>query len=209
MCGRFALYSSGDAIAQAFDLSTRPELQPRYNISPTQTVPIIKAGRELVLLRWGLIPPWSDGKVAPINAQAETASVKPLFRSAFKKRRCLVPANGWYEWKKLSAKQKQPYYYGPRNGKPLAFAGLWESCDRAGGLLETFTILTTNANELAAEVHNRMPCILAPSDYDTWLDSGGLALLRPYPADLLFTRKVSTYVSKSGNEGPGCVEEIC
>jgi putative SOS response-associated peptidase YedK len=170
MRGRFALYSSGEQIAEVFDLDEVPDVRPHYNVAPTQTVPVIKAGRELALLKWGLVPLWAEGMVAPINAQAETAATKPYFRSAFKKRRCLMPADGWYEWEKLSAKQKQPYFYGPKDGNVLAFAGLWESCERNGGLLETFTILTTTANELAAEVHNRMQVILGLDAYDQWLD---------------------------------------
>jgi putative SOS response-associated peptidase YedK len=155
------------------------------------------------MLRWGLVPCWSAGKVAPINAQAETAATKPYFRSAFKKRRCLVPADGYYEWKKLSAKQKQPFYYGPKDGKLLAFAGLWEE--------DTFTILTTTANELAAEVHNRMPVILPREVYDQWLDTASQDvqdLLRPYPANRLFARPVSTYISNAKNQGPQCVEGV-
>jgi putative SOS response-associated peptidase YedK len=134
---------------------------------------------------------------------AETVAMKPYFRSAFKKRRCLVPADGYYEWLKLDAKKKQPYFCGAKDGKLLAFAGLWEQ--------DTFTILTTEANELAAQVHNRMPVILARNDFDAWLDTGNQDvqdLLRPYPADLLFTRKVSTYVSKPGNQGPQCLEGV-
>jgi putative SOS response-associated peptidase YedK len=143
-----------------------------------------------------------DAKIHPINAQAETAATKPMFRSAFKKRRCLVPADGYYEWKKLDAKKKQPYFYGAKDGKLLAFAGLWEE--------DTFTILTTEANELAAQVHNRMPVILGPDAHDQWLDTENQDvqdLLRPFPADLLFARKVSTYVSNAKNQGPQCVEE--
>jgi putative SOS response-associated peptidase YedK len=126
-----------------------------------------------------------------------------MFRSAIKKRRCLVPADGYYEWLKLDAKHKQPFYYGRKDGRPLAFAGLWEE--------ETFTILTTEANELAAQVHNRMPVILPHDAYDIWLDPANQDvqdLLRPYPADLLFARKVSTYVSNAKNQGPECVRGL-
>jgi putative SOS response-associated peptidase YedK len=130
MCGRFVLYSSGETIAEAFDEAEVPELLPRYNIAPSQPIAVIRTcpnGRELALLKWGLVPSWAkDAKMAPINAKAQTAAEKPFFRHAMRKKRCLVPANGYYEWK-AEGKKKQPYFFGPRDGKPIAFAGLWES----------------------------------------------------------------------------------
>jgi putative SOS response-associated peptidase YedK len=201
------LYSSAEQVAEEFDLADTPIIVPHYNAAPTQTLPVVRAttdGRELALLKWGLVPSWAEGKKmpAPINAMAETAATKPYFRGAFKKRRCLVPADGYYEWLKLDAKHKQPFFYGAKDGKPLALAGLWEG--------ETFTILTTEANELAARVHNRMPVIVPHVVYGVWLDPAYQDvhdLLRPYPADLLFARKVSTYVSNAKHQGPECIEE--
>jgi putative SOS response-associated peptidase YedK len=218
MCGRFTLYSSGESVAEAFDLSTMLDLQPRYNVEPAQQVAVVRAtpeGQQLAWLKWGLLPAWvKDKKLAPINAMAETAATKPFFRSAMKKRRCLVPADGWFEWQQLDAKRKQPYYFGSRDGKPLAFAGLWETWEHEGEALDTFAILTTDANEIASPVHNRMPVILPASAYDRWLDPANQDtaslqdLLRPYPAEVLFARQVSTLVNKLQNDDPRCIEGV-
>jgi putative SOS response-associated peptidase YedK len=209
MCGRFTLSSSPAVIADVFHALNVPELLPaRYNIAPSQEIAAVRADRQFAFLHWGLSPGWlKDSRIRPVNAMAETAATKPMFRSAFKKRRCLIPADGWYEWKKLSVKEKQPYYYGPKDGKPIAFAGLWEYFQDDGEVVETCAILTTVANELVSETHNRMPCILAPRAYDEWLDAGTQELLKPYPAELLFARKVRPYVSSSKNQGPGCIQE--
>jgi putative SOS response-associated peptidase YedK len=208
MCGRFVLFSSREAIADAFHAPDVPELFPRYNVAPTQKVAAIRAGRRFTFLKWGLSPVWMKvSRVKPINAQSETAATNRVFRSAFSKRRCIIPADGWYEWAPTGAKKKQPYLFGAKDGRPLGLAGLWESFEEDGELIETCALLTTMANELAAQAHGRMPCILAASDYDAWLTEGEQELLRPYPADLLFARKVSSYVSKAGNEGPECIEE--
>jgi putative SOS response-associated peptidase YedK len=139
---------NGSTRSAAFAVAV-PELFPRYNVAPTQQVAAVRTsegGRELVMLRWGFLPKWSkDKKLAPINAMAETAADKPFFRSAFKKRRCLIPADGWYEWQG-TGKRKQPFFFGAKDGKPLALAGLWESCELDGELLDTCAILTTSAN---------------------------------------------------------------
>ena len=216
MCGRFALFSSGESVAEAFDLDDTPIIVPHYNVAPTQTVPVVRTspeGRELALLRWGLSPAWmKDAKIKPINAQAETAPTKPMFRSAFKKRRCLVPADGWYEWKATGGKHKQPYFFTAKDGKPLAFAGLWETWEHEGEVLDTCAILTTDANELAAPVHNRMPVILPAVAHDRWLTLGNQDvaslqdLLRPYPAEALSCRKVGTLVNNPRNDNPRCIE---
>jgi putative SOS response-associated peptidase YedK len=180
MCGRFTLYSSGDEIARAFAVGVT-ELVPRYNIAPTQSVAVVRAragGRELAWLRWGLVPSWAkDAKIAPINAKAETAAERPFFRVALRQRRCLVPADGWYEWQG-QGKHKQPYFFAPTDGKPLAFAGLWETWGRAGEALATCAILTTAANELTAPVHDRMPVILPAEAYTAWLDPANQTLAR-------------------------------
>jgi putative SOS response-associated peptidase YedK len=164
MCGRFSLFTPAPDLAGLFDLAGFPELAPRYNIAPTQPVATVRAGaagRELVRLRWGLVAPWvKDAKVAPINARAETAADKPMFRAALRKRRCLIPASGFYEWAVLAGeKRKQPYCFRPRDeGRPFAFAGLWECWHGPDGPLESCAILTTAANELVRPVHDRHPC---------------------------------------------------
>ena len=142
MCGRFSLFSPAPVLAEVFDLAGFPELAPRYNIAPTQPVAAVRtaeAGRQLVRLRWGLVAPWAkDTKVAPINARSETAADKPLFRAALRKRRCLVPASGFYEWLALAGgKRKQPYCFRPRDEWPWAFAGLWEHWEGPDGPLES------------------------------------------------------------------------
>jgi putative SOS response-associated peptidase YedK len=213
MCGRFTLSSSPAVIADIFHALNVPELLPaRYNIAPSQEIAAFRTGpegRQFAFLKWGLQPGWmKDAKIKPINAQSETAATKPMFRSAFKKRRCLVPSDGWYEWQPTGGKKKQPYFFGPKDGKPLAFAGLWEAYEEEGELVETCAILTTAANELVSQVHNRMPVILAPGDFDEWLDPASpdvQELLLPFPADALFARMVSTFVNKVQNQGPECI----
>ena len=194
MCGRMTLKTTGESLAEAFDLDEIPDLLPRYNIAPTQLVAAIRrddAGRRrLARLRWGLVPFWAkDLKIGNqlINARSETIAEKPAFRSAFKKRRCIVPVDGFYEWKKLP-KTKQPYLIGRRDKRPFAIAGLWESwTSPEGEVVETCTLLTTESNELIRELHNRMPVILVPRDIDVWLDPARSPedlkqLLSPAPA---------------------------
>jgi len=233
MCGRFTLTASPADIATLFDLAEEPELAPRYNIAPTQPVAIVRldrAGeREWTHVQWGLIPSWAkDPSIGArlINARSETAAEKPSFRAAFKRRRCLVPANGFYEWKKVET-GKQPYHITVRNGTggdnghpPLfAIAGLWEHWEGAdGSVLETCTLLTTDANDALAELHNRMPVIIAREDYDFWLGEEGEAdaaylsqlqhLLRPFPAEQVQFQAVNRYVNNARNEGPTCIEPV-
>jgi putative SOS response-associated peptidase YedK len=219
MCGRFVLSSSPKVIAEIFHALNVPELLPkRYNIAPTQDIASVRqgaSGRELAWLRWGLIAPWAkDAKIAPINAQAETAATKPFFRHAMKKRRCLVPADGYYEWKATGGKAKQPYLFAPADGKPFAFAGLWEAAELKGEQVESCAVLTTNANELAAPVHSRMPVILPAQAYDAWLDpanqdAGSLQeLLRPYPAGRMRCYPVSTWVNNPRHDDLRCVQGV-
>jgi putative SOS response-associated peptidase YedK len=170
--------------------------------------------RELSLLRWGLVPGWARNvTIAPINAQAETAATKPFFSDAMKKKRCLVPTDGWYGWK-VGGKKQQPYFFGAKDFGPLAFAGLWESRERAGQLLETFAVLTVAANELAATVHQRMPVIVPAGYFGRWLaldkqDASSLRrLLCRCPPARLFVRPVSTRVNNPKNEGAECIEAI-
>jgi putative SOS response-associated peptidase YedK len=216
MCGRFSLFTPTPVLAEAFDLAGLPELAPRYNIAPTQPVAAVRAGaagRELVRLRWGLVPPWSrDLKQAPINARAETAADKPMFRAALRKRRCLVPASGFYEWLALAGgRRKQPYCFRPGDERPWAFAGLWERWLGPDGPVESCAILTTEANELVRPVHDRMPVIMPRQHWAAWLDpalqeAGELVpLLRPYPADAMRTYPVGALVSNPRNDGPDCL----
>jgi putative SOS response-associated peptidase YedK len=181
MCGRFALFASGEEVAERFQLAELMLFEPRYNIAPTPSVPAVRAGdggRFLSLLRWGLIPSWStDPKLAYklINARLEMAASKPSFRTAFKQRRCLIPASAFYEWQKVSAKNKQPYCIRPRDGGLFAFAGLRERWhDPTGEVLETCTIRTTEANELMRPLHDRMPVILDAAAENLWLDPPAL-----------------------------------
>lgn len=222
MCGRFTLTADAAAIATLFGLADIPPISPRYNIAPTQPVPVIRqlsaaSDRKFGLLQWGLIPSWAkDTKIGSrlINARAETAAEKPSFRSALRRRRCLVLADGFYEWQRQQ-QRKQPYYICLRDARPFAFAGLWEHWqDRAGATLETCTILTTAANELVAPIHNRMPVILAQTDHDRWLDpvmqnpQHLKPLFRPYPADQFSAFPVSDHVNNPHNDDPGCLERL-
>lgn len=225
MCGRFTLHTSANVLAQLFDLPKTPMLVPRYNIAPTQPVAIVRSGRqpdlrEWALVKWGLVPSWAKDPaigVRMINARAETAAEKPSFRAAYKRRRCLVPADGFYEWQKIGSR-KQPHYIHLRDGGPFAIAGLWEHWHGADGSeLETCTLLTTEPNDLMAPLHNRMPVIIAPEDYAEWLDNSRedrqflsilQHLLRAYPSDQMATYPVSPYVSNARNEGEECIAPL-
>lgn len=218
MCGRFTLGSGPEEISRAFGIPRPTDLVPRYNVAPTQRVAAVRssgAGRELVFLRWGLIPSWSRDKAIGarlINARGETVAEKPSFRSAFQHRRCLVLADGFYEWK-ASGKEKQPYYITLRDGGPFALAGLYERWEGDAEVIESCTIITTGANELMRPLHDRMPVILAPCDHGTWLDAQwpteDLArLLRPYPGDAMRATPVSTRVNSPRNDDAACVEPI-
>jgi len=221
MCGRYTLYSSPAAVAQEFGLAEVPELFPRFNIAPTQTVAVVREmpdaqGRELAFLRWGLIPHWADDPSIGnrmINARSETAAAKPSFRKAFRARRCLVVADGFYEWQKTSG-GKQPYLIGLKSNRPFGLAGLWERWDKQGEPVESCTILTTEPNELMRPIHDRMPVIIPKEQYGLWLDprcqdAGELAqLLRPFPSDGLRAYQVSSVVNNARNDVPECVTAI-
>ncbi len=222
MCGRFVLMTVGSALAEHFQVTEEPDLEPRYNIAPTQMVAIVRdeqdpARRELKLVKWGLIPFWAkDPKIASrlINARAESVADKPAFRAAFKSRRCLVPADGFYEWKK-TGKKKEPYLFGLANGKPFAFAGLWEHWKAPEGeIVESCTVITTDANDLLMPIHDRMPVILKPEDYDLWLDPKARspeelkALFKPFAAAAMKGYKVSDKVNKADQEGADLVSPV-
>jgi putative SOS response-associated peptidase YedK len=196
------------------------DLLPRYNVSPSQSVAAIRHAdgrRTLARLRWGLIPSWAkDPKIdyQCINARAETVATKPAFRSAFKRRRCLIPADGFLEWQKLSAKKKQPYHIRLRDESVFTFAGLWECWHPPEGEpVETCTIVTTEANDLVRPLHDRMPVILDGGDRDAWLAPDAEAvllqpLLRPFPAELMEAVAVSTLVNSPKNDLPECLEPL-
>ncbi len=220
MCGRYMLTVSGEVLARLFELDTAPELAPRYNIAPTQPAPVVRSregSRELRELRWGLVPRWArDPSMGArlINARAETAAAKPSFREAFRSRRCLVPANGFFEWQKLPG-GKQPWLVRFADRRPFALAGLWERWTPPEGTpLETFTILTTEPNAVVAPLHGRMPVILPPEAWDPWLDPalrdpGRLApLLRPCPPEGMETFPVSRLVNSPANDSPECAEPL-
>lgn len=222
MCGRFTQTASPAVIAQEFGVTVSPLFTPRYNIAPSQPVAAIRIEpgttiRQLVQLRWGLIPSWAnDPKIGHqcINAKAETVAEKPSFRAAFKARRCLVIATGFYEWQ-VQGKAKQPVWVGLKSHRPFAFAGLWEQWQPPdGAVIESCTILTTDPNELLQPIHNRMPVILSPASYDQWLDptvqqaASLQALLRPYPSEELTAYPVSTLVNNPRHDAPDCLEPL-
>src|SRR4051812_15786822 len=181
MCGRYTVRSI-QPVAELFGISLPPQFQPRYNVAPTQDVLVVRsaskeqttASRRGDLLRWGLVSSWADDPSVGnrmINARAETAATRPAFRDAMKRRRCLIPADGFYEWQgRADNKRKQPHLIRMKDDRPFGFAGLWDTWRRGDEPLETFTILTTSPNELVANIHNRMPVIVAPQDFDRWLD---------------------------------------
>ncbi|MEA5448704.1 SOS response-associated peptidase [Leptolyngbya sp. CCNP1308] len=225
MCGRFSLNQTGDDLANAFDLRPSPPVGPRYNIAPSQPIATVVATTEnpepyFDFRLWGLIPSWAkDPAIGSrmINARAETVVEKPSFRAAFKRRRCLILADGFYEWQAISgSKTKQPHYIFLRDRQPFAFAGLWEhwSDPTSGGELQTCTILTTTPNELMEPIHNRMPVILAPDDYAAWLDPDYYQpqalqdMLRPYDDAAMDRYPVSTVVNKPQNDSPDCIEPL-
>jgi putative SOS response-associated peptidase YedK len=215
MCGRFTLTVSPEALAEEFGLAETPELEPRYNIAPSQPVAVVRYGRTLGLVRWGLIPGWAkDASIGNklINARAESAGEKPAFRSAFRRRRCLVVADGFYEWQ-AARDRKQPIWFHLAGGRPFAFAGLWERWhDPAGDRdVDSCTILTVPASPFVAPVHDRMPAILTPGDYDAWLDpaledTARLhAMLRPYAGEDLQASPANPLVNSPAHEGPECL----
>ena len=221
MCGRFTLRTPTGELVEQFRLGLAPQLEPRFNIAPTQRVSTVRIAPEdgqrfLSLMRWGLIPAWSkDPSIGArmINARAETVAEKPAFRAAFKRRRCLVPADGYYEWKKAGSR-KLPHYIRMRDDRPFAFAGLWETWQAADGAedpIETCTIITTEANELSRPIHDRMPVILGPADFDLWLDPKVLdrekleSLLRPFASAAMIAHRVTTHVNNVRHDDPACV----
>lgn len=222
MCGRYTLSSKGDELGLLFDLEDVPQLPLRYNIAPTQEAAVVRVEhpgepRQLALLRWGLIPYWAkEASIGNrmINARSEGVADKPAFKWNFRKQRCLIPTDGFYEWKKVAG-GKQPYLIRRKDGKPFAFAGLWARWkDPERGPLDTFTILTTSPNELIKPLHDRMPVILEPKDFDLWLDpkiedpERLQPLLAPADPDPMETYPVSRAVNSPANDTPDCIEPL-
>ena len=218
MCGRYRLSRRKQLVEEYFDTaSDEPEWTPRYNIAPTQPVPVIRQNpkeprRELSLMRWGLIPSWAkdmSGAAMMINARSETAATKPAFRDPLTSRRCLIPADGFYEWQR-TGKAKQPYCF-EVNGGLFAFAGLWERWrDPSGQWVKSCSILTTTPNAMTSAIHDRMPVILEPENYDLWLDPGmqNVAaiseLLKPYDARQMRCYSISTRINHVANDDEAC-----
>ena len=223
MCGRYRLSRRKQIVEEYFEsVSDEPEWAPRYNIAPTQPVPVIRQNpkepvRELSLMRWGLIPSWSKDPSAAaqmINARSETASTKPAFRDAMKSRRCLIPADGFYEWVR-TGKTKQPYCFEVNEGELFAFAGIWDRWkDPSGQWIKSCSILTTSPNAVTSAVHDRMPVILDPGNYDLWLDPGmkdvsaASDLLKPCDARLMRCYPVSSRVNDVGNDDDECSRRV-
>lgn len=216
MCGRFALKTPTSQLASHFKLDEAVEVAARYNLAPGTDIPTIRHSPEgkrvMHLLRWGLAPHWAkDSSIGNklSNARGETVAEKPSFRDAFKRRRCLVPADGFYEWK-AEGKQKQPYYFSMKDGEPFALGGVWESWRAPNGeILRTCCLITTEPNEIMTPVHDRMPVIVSPDDYAQWL-TGELdeaqALVKPYSIEAMQAWAVSKRVSRSGEEGADLID---
>lgn len=214
MCGRYALTSSPAVIAERFHLLWTPDLAPHYNIAPGQGIPVVREtgqGRELTILKWGLIPSWAKEAstgMKLINARGETLADKPAFRSAYRQRRCLIPADAFYEWKAVAGR-KQPYCIRLADDGPFGMAGLWERWKDPGGRsVESCAIVTVAANALVAQLHDRMPLIVAPDNYDAWLAAESKDLPPAVPAEAMRTYPVSALVSNARNDVPACLDPI-
>jgi putative SOS response-associated peptidase YedK len=222
MCGRFTLFEADKILSKEFGVSGVPPLSPRYNIAPSQPIAAVRtphtgAGRELALLRWGLIPSWSKDPAIGnrlINARAETVQEKPSFRNAFRRHRCLIPTNGFYEWQRRE-RGKQPYFVRMRDGRVFAFAGLWDRWESSDeDVIETCTILTTAANTVLAPIHGRMPVILPQAEYARWLDPAlkdpdALSpLLVPFPPEEMLAIPVSPRVNAPSTDDEKCIAPL-
>jgi putative SOS response-associated peptidase YedK len=223
MCGRYMLTSPVEALRQLFLFEQRPNLMPRYNVAPTQDVPIVRltrdgptqggSGRELITARWGLVPFWADGLSIGnrlINARGESVHSARAFREAYGRRRCLVPADGFFEWQK-QGKLRQPFLIRRKDQAPFAFAGLWERWRQPGAdgaVVRSCTIITCPANDLVAPLHDRMPVILAPEAYARWLDPNIDArdVLKPCPSAWLEAFAVDPRVNSPNNDDPECIQ---
>ncbi len=220
MCGRYTITSAPEAIRALFRYAEQPNFPPRYNVAPTQPIPIVRlvdGKRQFALVRWGLLPAWvkdPKGFSLLINARGESVLDKPAFRNAMKRRRCLIPADGFYEWQ-AGGERKRPFYVRAKAGGPLAFAGLWETWTGPNGEeLETAAIVTTRANRTLAAIHDRMPVVVPPEAFDLWLNSKDVdatiaaALIAPAPDNLLEAYEISTDVNRVANDNPKLIERV-
>jgi putative SOS response-associated peptidase YedK len=225
MCGRFAQSSDSKRLAKAFKVAEVPELEPCFNIAPTQDILAVYQspdGPSTTFYKWGLIPSWAkDTSMGArlINARSETVTEKPAFRQAFRQRRCIIPADGFYEWQKREG-SKQPFFFRMRDESPFGFAGLWERWEggegntEEGNPVESCTILTTEANDLLRPVHDRMPVILHPEEYSLWLEGSEREtqllkeLLRPFPASEMTGHPVSTNINNPRSHGAALIEQV-
>jgi putative SOS response-associated peptidase YedK len=233
MCGRYTHLLTWPQIVHLYGLTSgeggggddgggppppEPEgHEPSYNVAPGQMVLIIGRGgrgREARMMRWGFIPSWTkEPWQRPSKARADTVATAKLFRNAFQMRRCLVPSSGFYEWQKQPGGKKQPYWIGMKDESPFSFAGIWEAWTdpKTGEIIETFCVITTEPNEVTAPIHDRMPVVIAPADYDAWLTveaNKAQDLLRPYPAELMKAHPVSTKVNSPRNSSPDLIEPM-
>ncbi|HSG31292.1 MAG TPA: SOS response-associated peptidase [Thermodesulfobacteriota bacterium] len=221
MCGRFTLFDNAEKIEDEFEVEIQPDLCAKsYNIAPSQDCLVILTDedrRVCTQMRWGLVPFWAkDSKIGykMINARAETVDEKPSYKKPLKDRRCLVITNGFYEWKKEGAKTKTPYFIRLKNKRPFTFAGLWDRWDKEGEQMRTFTIITTDANEMMAQIHDRMPVILSGEGRYKWLDpdikdaAELKQLLVPYPSEEMEAWPISTIVNSPRNNGTECIEPV-
>jgi putative SOS response-associated peptidase YedK len=222
MCGRVIQTSTPEAIRRLFDaIAPVPNAPPRYNGAPSQELMVLRRNpetgeRTLQLLRWGLIPSWTKdakGGRKPINARAETVATSSMFKGAYAKRRCLLPIDGFFEWKAIKgSKTKQPYALAMKDRSPFAVAGIWENWTRpdTGEAIRTFAVITCEANELVSQIHDRMPVIIAPTDYDRWLgqEPDPRDLKKPYPAEPMTMWPISTRVNSPKNDDKGLLEPV-
>jgi putative SOS response-associated peptidase YedK len=220
MCGRYLITTAPEAMRRLFRYPEQPDFPPRYNIAPTQPVPIVRlweGRRQFVLVRWGLVPSWvkDPRKFSLLHvARGETVNEKPAFKNAMKRRRCLVPADGFYEWTE-TGKRKRPFFVRARSAGPIAFAGLWEAWMGPNGEeIESVAIITTSANRALGAVYERMPAILPPDAFDMWLDCAKVdpetaaAFIMAAPDDLLETYEVSNAVNRTANDGPSLIMPV-
>ena len=217
MCGRYRL-TRADRLSEKFDAELTEELHSRYNIAPTQPVPVLRTSgsrRVIASMRWGLIPNWAkDAAMVQINARSETLLEKPAFKESFERRRCLIPADGFYEWKR-SGTSKQPFHFGMKDDSLFAFAGIWDRWRTPRGrAIESCAILTTGPNALLCDVHDRMPVILRPENYQDWLLAPNSererlnGLLQPFDAAMMKRFSVNCSVNDVQNDTPECIQEV-
>jgi putative SOS response-associated peptidase YedK len=216
MCGRFTLHTPFAMVVEHFGVDAAPDFPPSYNIAPSQNIAVVRMPeqhREMVLLRWGLLPSWAKAaqtNYRMINARAETVAEKPAYRTAFRQRRCLIPADGFYEWRQ-TPDGKQPYYIRMREDGVFALAGLWERWIGPDEKIDSCTIIVTQANDTIRPVHERMPVIIRPADFDRWLDpecrdaDAMKVLLQPWPADEMIACPVSKYANSPANNDAQCI----